>query len=322
MAQHFFFFLSKIYVCPYFRPSLSLSCTISVASSSGCQPICLPVTLHLFFPLLWGVLPSASLCFLTGCAGCFPGFSQATSQPHLPPFYSHRRQTSPPNGTSLSSPEHITLLQFCPFVDIGPSARPCSPGHVTSQWLLPSPKKPAKMPPSSSHLPNHPEPVSFFLLEQHLNNCVVRTAWSSSAYLEGIAPYLTEVLGKQGPCLIGLFHSIKYLVTQNMVYLSLERAQAWSGSASSWPVVCGFLTSCRKDSITPVRLLKLGTVQHREGLGQKKRQESPGGPLLRLPRIIGKKRAKVRLLLHLEVTVTMKKGELKQDCFKLPEKSL
>ena len=53
-----------------------------------------------------------------------------------------------------------------------------------------------------------------------------------------------------------------------------------------WPVVCGFLTLCRKDFTTQVqvilrvRLLELGVVKQRSNLGWKKQQESLGGALL------------------------------------------
>ena len=70
---------------------------------------------------------------------------------------------------------------------------------------------------------------------------------------------------------------------------------ALSGSASGWPVVCGFLTSCGKDFMSPGdfegMFIKAGDSKKKEGLKLKEATiESRGGPLLWHPRnIIGKK---------------------------------
>ena len=69
-----------------------------------------------------------------------------------------------------------------------------------------------------------------------------------------------------------------------------RQAPAQCGSASGPPIVCGFLTSCRKDFtarvqvILRVRLLRLGTVKQRKDLGWQKEQERAWAGLLWLPR--------------------------------------
>lgn len=67
MVQPFFFSLSKIDDCLYFRPSL-FSWTISVTSSLVHQPVSLPLPpLSVLPPALCIVVLSSVLDFLTGC---------------------------------------------------------------------------------------------------------------------------------------------------------------------------------------------------------------------------------------------------------------
>ena len=68
--------------------------------------------------------------------------------------------------------------------------------------------------------------------------------------------------------------------------LSLDGDQAWSRSALGLLVMCGFLTSCRKDFTTQVQvilrihLLKLGTVEKRKWLKIEATGESLSGAAL------------------------------------------
>ena len=143
MAQNFFF-LSKIYDCLYFRPSSSLSGTISAAYSLVCQPTSLPVTLVFVTPAARQIAVTSSvLDFPTACPGCSPGFSQFDSQLHLPSFYSHFLQSLPPNRTSLSSPEHIILfssvilLTLVPLTGCSPTPHPSpNPNELAYCHLL------------------------------------------------------------------------------------------------------------------------------------------------------------------------------------------
>ena len=79
------------------------------------------------------------------------------------------------------------------------------------------------------------------------------------------------------------------IIRENYINVLSERGPAWSRPSQGQLVVCGFLTSCRKDfymspSHFESTFIKAGESEVRKGLGQKQQQERAQVGLLWLSR--------------------------------------